>query len=159
MNQNICLSNDLWVCEGDVCCIGDLYSLINLEKQFGDGFGRIIWSDHGTGGILNFSRSDGYIWIVLVIEEFECCGLWKTEICIGYFFSIVIMQVWKDLLLEGIITWFCDVKLNPVYHVLAHKLACSWSYGSIWDHWKVSWEIWDIEIWSIKNKVHGWANK
>ena len=61
LNKNIRLSNDMCICEGGVCCIGDLYYIINLDKQIGNGFGGIIWYDHVIFGILYFSSSNGSI--------------------------------------------------------------------------------------------------
>ena len=75
LNQIIYLSDDLWICEEGVCCIGDLCSTLNLDKTIGDGFGSIIWYDHGIGSMLHFARSDGYIWIVQMIDKFECFGI------------------------------------------------------------------------------------
>ena len=92
-------------------------------KKIGDEFGRIIWNYHGTGVILHFAGSDGSICTVQVSEEFECCGLCKNGIFIGYNFNIIIMECCKYLLLEGIIKGFGDTKLHLVYLVLAHKFT------------------------------------
>ena len=50
--------------EGVVLCIGNFYSLLNLDENIGDGLVRIIWCNHGVGGILHLTGSDGYILIV-----------------------------------------------------------------------------------------------
>ena len=92
LKQKICLNDNLYICEGGVFCIVGFYSLLNFDKQFCDGFGMIIWCDHGIGGILNFARSGVSILIVHVIEEFKCCGVCKTNILVGYSFHILIVK-------------------------------------------------------------------
>ena len=68
LKSNIYLSDDLFNFEGGGCCIIDLYSFLNLDKQFGDGFESIIIRYHGAGGIFHLARSDGSILIVQVLE-------------------------------------------------------------------------------------------
>ena len=67
LNHNICLRNYLCICEGGIWCISDLYFLLILDKQLGDGIGSIIYCYHSVGGILNFTGSDGSILIIYII--------------------------------------------------------------------------------------------
>ena len=67
LNQKICLRNDLCIREEGVFCIRNLYSLINFDRQLGDGIGWIIWCDHGVGGILHLTGSDVSILIIYII--------------------------------------------------------------------------------------------